>query len=365
VGGVPYLLQLADALAPASHIETHAYLILEYAMRRQLVDTGREITRGAQDETEGIFELLDRSEQKLFEIVDKHIQRNYQDIHTILGKVTQEVEAAGQAHKDGVVGVPSGFPALDRLLQGWQPSNLIILAARPGMGKSALLLTLLRNAALNHRRAVALFSLEMAYRELGKRLISMETGLAGGKLNSGQLTRDEWQSYFANTARLDKAPIYIDDSPSLSLFELRAKCRRLKSRHKVELVAVDYLQIMRGDGGNREQEIAYISRGLKSIAKELDIPILAACQLSRAVEVRGGDKRPQLSDLRESGAIEQDADLVLSVYRPEYYGFTQDEEGNSAQGLVEVSILKHRNGPLGKIQLRFKAERACFEEPLI
>jgi replicative DNA helicase len=280
-------------------------------------------------------------------VLEKNIRRNYQDAHTILRKVTQEVVAAGQ--KKGLTGVPSGFSALDRLLQGWHPSDLIILAARPGMGKSAFLLTLLRNASIRYQHAVALFSLEMTSGQLMKRLISMETGLAGEKLKSGQLTDEEWGVYYANTASLAKAPLYIDDSPSLSLFELRAKCRRLKARHNVALVAVDYLQLMRGEGGNREQEIAYISRGLKSIAKELNIPVIAACQLSRAVEVRGGDKKPQLSDLRESGATE-------------YYGFTQDEEGNPTRGLAMLSVLKHRNGPLGEARLRFKAERACFEE---
>jgi replicative DNA helicase len=269
--------------------------------------------------------------------------------------------------KDGLTGVPSGFTALDRVTSGWQKSDLVIIAARPAMGKTAFVLSVLRNAAVDHNRPVAIFSLEMSSVQLVNRLISSEAELDSDKIKKGTLADHEWAQLVHKTAKLSKAPLFVDDTPALSILELRAKCRKLKAQHDIQMVVVDYLQLMSGDskggfGGNREQEIASISRALKKIAKELSIPVIALSQLSRAVETRGGDKRPQLSDLRESGAIEQDADMVMFLYRPEYYGITEDEGGASTAGVGEVIIAKHRNGSLENIKLRFIGRYTKFTD---
>jgi replicative DNA helicase len=250
--------------------------------------------------------------------------------------------------------VPSGFSRLDRITSGWQKAELIIIAARPGMGKTAFVVSALRNAAVDFNFPVAIFSLEMASLQLVNRLISAEAELDSEKIKRGNLADFEWQQFVHKTGRLASAPIFIDDTPALTILELRAKCRRLKAEHNVQLIVIDYLQLMRGEvGGNREQEIASISRALKGVAKELNVPVIALSQLSRGVETRGGDKRPQLSDLRESGSIEQDADIVMFLYRPEYYKIDQDENGMPTQGLTEVIVAKHRNGSLDTARLKF------------
>ena len=268
--------------------------------------------------------------------------------------------------KSGVTGVPSGFTELDKVTSGWQKADLLIIAARPGMGKTAFVLSLSRNAAIRFHKPVAIFSLEMSSIQLVNRLIASETELSAEKLKKGQLNEHEWKQLSDKISDLTDAPIYIDDTPALSIFELRAKCRRLKAQHNIELIVIDYLQLMSGgtDGksGNREQEISNISRSLKSIAKELSVPIIALSQLSRAVETRGGDKRPILSDLRESGAIEQDADMVMFIYRPEYYDIDEDEQGNSNAGMAEIIIAKHRNGSLKNVPLRFVGHLAKFTD---
>jgi replicative DNA helicase len=277
---------------------------------------------------------------------------------TIMREAIAEMEIR-KHQKDGLTGVPSGFTALDRVTSGWQKSDLVIIAARPAMGKTAFVLSVLRNAAVDHNRPVAIFSLEMSSIQLVNRLIAGEAELDSEKIKKGQLADHEWAQLVHKTAKLSKAPLFVDDTPALSILELRAKCRKLKAQHDIQLIVIDYLQLMSGDskggnfGGNREQEIASISRALKKIAKELSVPVIALSQLSRAVETRGGDKRPQLSDLRESGAIEQDADMVMFLYRPEYYGITEDEDHNSTQGVGEVIIAKHRNGSLDTVKLRF------------
>jgi replicative DNA helicase len=260
--------------------------------------------------------------------------------------------------KEGLTGVPTGFTALDRVTSGFQKTELIIIAARPGMGKTALILSACRNAAVDHGQAVAFFSLEMSSIQLVNRLISAEAELESDKLRKGNLLPHEWQQLHSKIGKLTNAPIFIDDTPALSILELRAKARRLKAQHDVQMIVIDYLQLMSGDSGgkgigNREQEIANISRSLKQLAKELNVPVVALSQLSRAVETRGGDKKPQLSDLRESGSIEQDADMVMFIYRPDYYGITQDEAGNSVAGIGELIIAKNRAGSLDTVQLRF------------
>ncbi|MEY3585712.1 MAG: replicative helicase, partial [Bacteroidota bacterium] len=265
----------------------------------------------------------------------------------------------------GVSGVPTGFHGLDKITSGWQRSDMIVLAARPGMGKTAFVLSMARNSAVDYNMGVAIFSLEMSAVQLVKRLIASETRLPAEKLRKGDLKEHEFQQLHSRITKLATAPIFIDDTAGISVFDFRAKCRRLKAQHNIEMIIIDYLQLMSAKdgkgGGNREQEISTISRSIKEIAKELNVPIIALSQLSRSVETRGGDKKPMLSDLRESGAIEQDADIVSFIYRPEYYNITQDDNGNSLHGIGEIIIAKHRNGALDSVQLRFVPEYARFE----
>ncbi|MEM9417138.1 MAG: replicative DNA helicase [Bacteroidota bacterium] len=365
VGGSYYVTSLTTRVSSASNIEHHARVIAEYAIKRALIAVATEVHQSAYEDTKDIFELLDQTEQALFEVTDSNIRKNYSNMRSLLGEAFKELEVKRQ-HKDGLTGIPSGFTALDRVTSGWQKSDLVIIAARPGMGKTAFLLSALRNAAVDHGHAVAIFSLEMASLQLVNRLISAEAELESEKIKKGQLADHEWEQLVHKTAQLSQAPIYIDDTPALSIFELRAKCRRLKAKHDIQLIAVDYLQLMSGESikgaGNREQEIASISRSLKSIAKELNVPVIVGSQLSRAVETRGGNKRPQLSDLRESGSIEQDADMVMFLYRPEYYGMTEDEEGNPTQGMAEVIVAKHRNGSLDSAGLKFIGKYTKFAD---
>jgi replicative DNA helicase len=267
--------------------------------------------------------------------------------------------------EDSLSGIPSGFTKLDRITSGWQRSDLIIIAARPSMGKTALVLSMARNMAVNHKQPVAIFSLEMASLQLVNRLIVAETELPSDRIRNGRLEQYEWEQLEYKIKSLVEAPIYIDDTPAISIFELRAKCRRLKNLYDVQVIIIDYLQLMSGTGdnrGNREQEVSNISRALKGIAKELNIPIIALSQLNRSVELRSGNKRPQLSDLRESGAIEQDADIVVFIHRPEKYGLDVDEAGNSLKGIAEIIVAKHRNGPIGDVALRFREEFAKFSD---
>jgi replicative DNA helicase len=276
-------------------------------------------------------------------------------------KAIKEIEALGQ-QEEGLSGVPSGFTELDRMTNGWQRGTLNIIAARPAMGKTAFVLSLARNAAVDFKKGIAFFSLEMGSIELVNRLISGEAEIEGEKIKKGKLEGHEWTQLNTRVGRLSQAPFFIDDTPQLTLFELRAKCRRLKAQHDIQMIIIDYLQLMSGGAdngnGNREQVIANISRGLKALAKELSVPVIALSQLSRAVETRGGDKRPQLSDLRESGSIEQDADMVMFIYRPEYYKLT--EETGLPPGTAQIIIAKHRNGQTGDVNLKFVNKFAKF-----
>jgi replicative DNA helicase len=297
-----------------------------------------------------------------FKISDSNLRKNYDSMKSLMFQATQEIQEK-RNHKDGLTGIPSGFSRLDRVTSGWQKAELIIIAARPGMGKTAFVVSALRNAAVDFNFPVALFSLEMASLQLVNRLISAEAELDSEKIKKGNLADFEWQQMVHKTKRLSSAPIFIDDTPALSILELRAKCRRLKAEHNIQLIVIDYLQLMKGEAsGNREQEIASISRALKGIAKELNVPVIALSQLSRGVETRGGDKRPQLSDLRESGSIEQDADIVMFLYRPEYYKISVDEEGMPTQGMAEVIIAKHRNGSLENVKLKFIGKYTKFAD---
>jgi replicative DNA helicase len=363
-GGPYYITQLTNRVASAANIEFHARIIAQKHIQRELIRISGEIQRDAFEETTDVFELLDQAENKLFQISEGNVSSNSEKVDKLLKEAIKMIEDL-KGHEDGLTGIPSGFTALDRLTSGWQRSDLIILAARPGMGKTAFVLSMARNAAVNGGHAVAIFSLEMSSIQLVNRLISGETNLESEKLKKGNLREDEWIQLNKMVGKLSEAPIFIDDTPALSIFELRAKCRKLKTQHNIELVIIDYLQLMRGDdsrsGGNREQEISYISRSLKALAKELNIPVIALSQLSRAVETRGGDKKPMLSDLRESGSIEQDADMVAFIYRPEYYQITEDAEGNSTLGTAEIIVAKHRNGATENVRLKFVGKYAKFE----
>jgi replicative DNA helicase len=366
VGGPYYITQLTNRVASAANVEFHARIIAQKYIQRELIRISHEIITDAFDDTTDVFSLLDKAESGLFGVTEGNIRKNYDSMSTLVRDAIKQIEQA-KNHEGNVIGVASGFTDLDRMTNGWQPSDLVILAARPAMGKTAFSLTLARNAAVSFNKPVAVFSLEMSSLQLVTRLISAESELPSGKLRSGQLRDHEIEQIHAKIGGLTEAPIFIDDTPAISVFELRAKARRLKSQHDIQLLIVDYLQLMTagGDGaktGNREQEISTISRSLKSIAKELNIPVIALSQLSRAVESRGGDRRPQLSDLRESGSIEQDADMVLFINRPEYYGLTEDEEGNSTAGVANIIIAKHRNGAVGDVQLKFTSELAKFSD---
>jgi len=365
VGGSYYIAELTSKVSSAANIEYHARVVIEMAIKRELIKVASEIHNDAYEDTTDVFHLLDKTESSLFEISEANIRKNYDNMQSLMAQAITELEER-KNHTDGLTGIPSGFSALDRVTSGWQKSDLVIIAARPGMGKTAFVVSALRNAAVDFSHAVAIFSLEMSSVQLVNRLISAEAELESEKIKKGNLAEYEWQQLIHKTNKLSKAPIFIDDTPALSILELRAKCRRLKAQHDVQLIVIDYLQLMSGDtskgGGNREQEIASISRALKGIAKELEVPVIALSQLSRAVETRGGDKRPQLSDLRESGSIEQDADMVMFLYRPEYYGITEDESGMPTTGTGEVILAKHRNGSLENVNLKFIGKFTKFTD---
>ncbi len=364
VGGAYYLTQLTSRVASAANIEYHARIIAEKFILRQLIQSSDDVIKQAYDETTDVFELLDHTEQKLFEISETNLRRNYHGMGELVVRTLERLEE--MRGQDGtVVGIPSGMAELDKMTAGWQKSDLVIIAARPAMGKTALTLSLARNAALRFDAPVAFFSLEMAATQLTQRLICAEAELDAQKVRTGTLEDHEWQQLITRIGSLSKAQLYIDDTPALTIWDLRAKCRRLKAEKGISMVIIDYLQLMQGNvtkGGNREQEIAGISRALKEIAKELDVVMIALSQLSRAVESRGGDKRPVLSDLRESGSIEQDADMVMFLYRPEYYGFETDDEGNTTQGMAELIISKQRNGPTGTCKLQFIGKYGKFTD---
>jgi replicative DNA helicase len=364
IGGGYYLVELTNKIASSANIEYHARIIAQKQIQRELIHVSTKIIKDAYEDTTDVFDLLDDAEKGLFAITQNNLSRTFESMGALTGKVLKQIEElTGKA--DGLTGVPTGLTNLDRLTSGWQPSDLIILAARPGMGKTSLVLAMALNAARDFNKGVALFSLEMASTQLVQRLISMEAEIQGQKMRSGKLEDYEWQQLQTTVERLSQVPIFIDDTPGINIFELRAKCRRLKMQHDIQLIIIDYLQLMTGASennrnANREQEIAGISRALKGMAKELNVPVIALSQLSRAVEVRGGSKRPQLSDLRESGSIEQDADIVGFIYRPEYYGILEDESGQSLKGVAEVIIAKHRNGALDSVKLKFTDNFAKF-----
>lgn len=365
VGGDFYLISLTQRVSSSAHIEFHARIILQKYIQRSLIKISNEIIEEAYDETKDVFDLLDNAEAKLYEVTQGNVKKSTETAQSLVIQAKKKIEEI--SNKEGLSGIPSGFDKLDKLTSGWQPSDLVIVAARPGMGKTAMTLTMARNMAVEQNIPVAFFSLEMSSVQLITRLISSETGLSSEKLRTGRLEKHEWEQLNVKVKTLEKAPLYIDDTPSLSIFDLRAKARRLSSQYQIKLIVIDYLQLMTAGGsqkgGNREQEISMISRNLKALAKELDVPVIALSQLSRAVETRGGSKRPLLSDLRESGAIEQDADIVSFIYRPEYYKIEEwdDEERSPTEGQAEFIVAKHRNGGLDNIRLKFIGHLGKFD----
>lgn len=363
-GGVNYISSLTNKIASAAHAEFHARIISQKFIKREIIRMCNEVLKDSFDETIDVFDLLGKAEKDLFSISENNMKRNVSLMKDVVQEAVAEIEAATK-NTDGVSGVPSGLREIDKITSGWQRSDMIVLAARPGMGKTALVLSMARNIAVDYNMGVAMFSLEMSSVQLVKRLISSETRISAEKLRKGNLRPDEMTQLRTMVTRLVKAPIYIDDTPGLSIFDLRAKCRRLKMQYDIQIVIIDYLQLMTAGGtksmGNREQEISTISRSIKEIAKELNVPVIALSQLSRSVEQRGGEKKPVLSDLRESGAIEQDADIVSFIYRPEYYGINENENNESNEGIGEVIFAKHRNGAQGTARLRFIGEYARFE----
>lgn len=365
VGGPFYIAQLTNRVASAAHIEFHARIIAQKHIQRELIRVSSEVQTQAFDESVDVADLLDKAQQDIFNIAEGNVKKESAHIRPVIDEALRQIEAASK-REDGLSGVPSGFNALDRITSGWQKSDLVIIAARPSMGKTAFVLSMARNMAVDCKAPIALFSLEMSSVQLVNRLISSETELGSEKIRNGRLQDFEWEQLNVKIKDLVEAPIYIDDTPALSIYELRAKCRRLKAKYDISCIIIDYLQLMTAGSdmrGNREQEVSLISRQLKIIAKELDIPVIALSQLNRGVEQRTGDaKKPMLSDLRESGAIEQDADMVLFIHRPERYGITEDSEGNSLIGIADIIIAKHRNGAVGEIQLRFRNNLAQFTD---
>ncbi len=367
IGGPYYITRLTNAVVSTANIEAHSRIILQKFIQRELIRISGEIIGDAYEDSTDVFDLLDDSETKMFNITNNYLKKNYEDIGNALAKAINRIDEM-RTRKEDISGVPSGFASIDRVTYGWQPTDLIILAARPSVGKTALALNLARNAALDKRKKtpVAIFSLEMSSSQLVQRLLSAQSEIPLEKIARGKLEEYEYQQlHTKGIKQLEAAPIFIDDTAALNIFEFRAKARRLVNKHNVGLIIIDYLQLMSGvgnGGANREQEISNISRNLKALAKELNIPIIALSQLSRAVETRKESKMPQLSDLRESGAIEQDADMVMFIYRPEYYETMANENGESTKGETHIKIAKHRNGSLENIKLRALLHIQKFEE---
>jgi len=367
IGGPAYVVELSSNVASSAHIEYHAHILAQKFLARQLIQFASMIETDAFDETVDVDELMQKAEGTLFEISQKNMLQDYVQIDTIVEQAHQLLLQA--ANRDGgLTGVPSGFHKLDEITAGWQASDLVIIAGRPAMGKTSFALSIAKNIAVDYREPIAFFSLEMNNVQLVNRLISNVCSVPGNKILNGQLTPDEWERFDSNIRKMQGAPIYVDDTPGLSIFELRTKARRLVREHGIKILMIDYLQLMNANGmrfNSRQEEVSTISRSLKGLAKELNIPVLALSQLSRAVEQRDGaeGKRPQLSDLRESGAIEQDADMVLFVHRPEYYHILQDDKGNDLHGMAQIIIAKHRKGATGDVLLNFRGEYTRFANP--
>ncbi|MFZ1236310.1 MAG: replicative DNA helicase [Prevotella sp.] len=365
VGGPGYVVELSALVASSANIEYHAKILAQKSLARQLISYASLIETKAFDETQDIEELMQEAEGTLFSLSQTNMKKDYTQIDPVIAQATEILQKAS-ANTGDLTGIPSGFTKLDEITSGWQKSDLVIIAGRPAMGKTSFALSLAKNIAVDYHEPIAFFSLEMNNVQLVNRLISNSCEIAGNKLLSGQLSDEEWKRFDVKVRNLMGTPIYIDDTPGLSIFELRTKARRLVREKGVKILMIDYLQLMNANGarfGNRQEEVSTISRSLKGLAKELDIPVLALSQLSRNVENREGleGKRPQLSDLRESGAIEQDADMVLFVHRPEYYRLYEGTNGEDLRGKAQIIIAKHRKGATGDVLLKFRGEFTRFE----
>lgn len=368
VGGASYLASLTNRVTSSANIEYHARVVMEKFVVRELIHNCNEIITDSYDDSNDVLDLLDKAESKIFNIVENNFKRDSKLLHQVVRSALDSLDDL-RKNADKIQGVPCGIRSIDEKTGGWQKSDLIIVAGRPGMGKTSFVLSIARNSALDYKKPVALFSLEMSAEQLAHRLFSIESGIPSDHISKGNLTDDEWIKLMDSIGVLESSNLIIDDTPALSVFDLRAKCRRLKHKHDIQLIIVDYLQLMQGgndsagkSGGNREQEISFISRSLKALAKELNVPVIALSQLSRAVETRGGSKRPMLSDLRESGSIEQDADLVLFLYRPEYYHMDTFEDQTPSAGLAEVMFEKNRHGSTGVERVRFISQYTKFAD---
>lgn len=364
VGGAYYLTRLTMSVLSSAHVEAHARIVMEKFIQRELIRISGSVIGDAYEDSTDVFDLLDKAESSLYEITDKHLRKNFKSLKDVMVRTISEIEE-NMKKTDDLTGVPSGFKGLDGLTAGWQKTDLIILAARPAVGKTAFALNLAMNAAMNAGKQfpVAVFSLEMGAGQIVKRMLSAVTEISMESIARGKMAEHEFIQLTQRMDKLSKAKIFLDDQAALNIFELRAKARRLKQKHGIEMIIIDYLQLMQATvagGGNREQEISKISRDLKALAKELEVPIIALSQLNRSVETRKESKMPQLSDLRESGAIEQDADLVMFLYRPEYYGLNNDGLGETVEGETHISIAKHRNGSTGVEKVRFIKEYQKF-----
>ena len=367
VGGAIYIADLSNKVASSANIEYHARIIAHKFLARQLISFASEIETKAFDGSMDIDDLMQEAEGSLFELSRRNMKKDYTQIDPVISNAVEVIQKAA-ANKDGLTGVPTGYHKLDNITSGWQASDLVIIAGRPAMGKTSFALSMAKNIAADYKVPMAFFSLEMSNVQLVNRLISNCCEIQGSKILNGQLKPDEWERLDKRLNNLIGSPLYVDDTPGLSVFELRTKARRLVRDHGVKIIMIDYLQLMNANGmrfSSRQEEVSTISRSLKQIAKELDIPILALSQLNRGVESREGleGKRPQLSDLRESGAIEQDADMVLFVHRPEYYHIYQDENGRDLHGMAQIIIAKHRKGATGDVLLNFRGEFTRFENP--
>lgn len=365
VGGPVFIAELTSRVASAAHVEYHARIVAQKFLARELITFASTIEAKAFDESNDVDDLLQEAEGKLFEISQRNVKKDVTQIDPVIKQAIDQIQAAAN-RESGLSGLESGYHELDKTTSGWQRSDLIIIAARPAMGKTAFVLSMAKNMAVNYNTPVAIFSLEMSNIQLVNRLICNTCDIEADKIKSGQLTSREWDQLMSRIKHLYSAPLFIDDTASLSIFELRTKARRLVREHDVQMIIIDYLQLMNASGirfGSREQEVSMISRSLKQLAKELNIPIVALSQLNRSVESRAdGDKRPQLSDLRESGAIEQDADIVCFIHRPEYYLHSDtDAEGHDIRNLAQFIIAKHRNGQVKDIKLKFKGKYARFD----
>ncbi|MDR2791606.1 MAG: replicative DNA helicase [Tannerellaceae bacterium] len=365
IGGPVYIAQLTGKVASSSHLEYHARIIAQKYLARELISFGATVQRNAFDETIDVDDLMQETEGRLFEISQQNLKKDVLHINTVI-KLAMDVLEKAYNRKEGLSGLASGFRDLDRITSGWQNSDLVIVAARPAMGKTAFVLSMAKNMAVTFRTPTAIFTLEMSNVQIVNRIISDMCEIPGEKIKSGRLENYELVQLNHKISELYDVPLYVDETPGLSIFELRTKARRLVREQKIQCIIIDYLQLMTSgmSFGSREQEVSMISRSLKGLAKELNIPIIALSQLNRGVEMRQGleGKRPQLSDLRESGAIEQDADMVCFIHRPEYYKIYEDDHGNSLRGVAEILVAKYRNGPTGDVRLRFKSEFTKFTD---